>query len=440
VGLLGSLGESLYNAIKRFLGSPIADEKALKELLREIQRALLQADVNVNLVLNLSKNIEEKVFKEKIPLGISRKDYVLKIVYDELVKLVGGENPVKIEVKPAKPWVMMLVGIQGSGKTTSAVKIAKFLNKRGSRVALVCADTYRPAAYHQLKQLADMAGIPVYGDLNSKDSIKVAIDGVYKFKNEKYDYIIIDTAGRHKGEKELMEEMKSMAKAINPDEIILVIDGTIGQQAMTQALAFNQATNIGSIFITKLNGAARGGGALSAAAATNAKIKFIGLGEKIDEIELFDPKKFVGRLLGMGDLQTLIEKVKEELKETAEKPVSIERLSLNDMLKQLQTLKKMGPLDKIISLIPGISYQIPKEIKDMTDDKINKWIVIMQSMTKNELENPNIISGSRIRRIALGSGTSIKDVKDLLDQYFKMKKLMRQFMRQKKFFKMIKVK
>jgi signal recognition particle subunit SRP54 len=440
MGLLGSLGESLYNTIKKFLGSPIADEKAVKELLKGIQRALLQADVNVNLVLNLSKNIEERVFKEKIPPGISRKDYVLKIVYDELVNLMGGENPVKIEVKPIKPWVIMLVGIQGSGKTTSAVKIARFLNKRGSKVALVCADTYRPAAYQQLKQLADMAGIPVYGDLNSKDPIKVANDGVCKFRNEKYDYIIVDTAGRHKEEKGLMEEMKNMAKAINPDEIILVIDGTIGQQAMTQALAFNQATSIGSIFITKLDGAARGGGALSAAAATNAKIKFIGLGEKIDEIELFNPRKFVERLLGMGDLQALIEKVKEGLEESVEKQVSIERLSLNDMLKQLQALKKMGPLDKIISLIPGVSYQLPKEIRDMTEDKINKWIVIMQSMTKEELENPSIISGSRIRRIAFGAGVSTKDVKDLLDQYFKMKKLMRQFMRRRKLFEMIRTK
>lgn len=353
---------------------------------------------------------------------------------------MGGEKPVKIEIKPTKPWVIMLVGIQGSGKTTSAAKIAKFLSKRGSKVALVCADTYRPAAYHQLKQLADIIGVPVYGDLGSKDSIKVAIDGVQKFKNEKYDYIIVDTAGRHKEERGLMEEMKNMAEAIKPDEIILVIDGTIGQQAMAQALAFNQATNIGSIFITKLDGAARGGGALSAAAATDARIKFIGLGEKIDEIELFEPQKFIGRLLGMGDLQVLVEKVREELKESVEKPISIERLTLNDMLKQLQTLKRMGPLDKIISLIPGISYQMPKEIKDMTEDRIDKWIVIMQSMTKDELENPNIISGSRMRRIAYGSGTSVRDVKDLLDQYFKMKRLMKQFVRQKRFLKMIGVK
>lgn len=437
MGLLGSLGESLYNTIRKFLGSPIADEKAVRELLKGIQRALLQADVNVNLVLNLSKSIEEKALKEKIPPGISRKDHVLKIVYDELVKLIGGEKPVKIEMRPNKPWVIMLVGIQGSGKTTSAAKIAKFLSKRGSKVALVCADTYRPAAYHQLKQLADMIGVPVYGDLNSKDSIKIAIDGVQKFKKEKYDYIIVDTAGRHKEEKGLMEEMRNMAEAIKPDEIILVIDGTIGQQAMAQALAFNQATNIGSIFITKLDGAARGGGALSAAAATGARIKFIGLGEKINEIELFDPQKFIGRLLGMGDLQTLVEKVKEELEESIEKPVSIEHLTLNDMLKQLQTLKRMGPLDKIISLIPGVSYQIPKEIKDMTEDRINKWIVIMQSMTKDELKNPSIISGSRMRRIAYGSGTSVKDVKDLLDQYFKMKRVMKQFIRQKKFLKMI---
>ncbi|MEM1885764.1 MAG: signal recognition particle receptor subunit alpha, partial [Candidatus Jordarchaeales archaeon] len=321
--VLDALGEGLRNAISKLLRSTVADREAVRELVREMQRVLLSSDVNVELVLRLSENIERRALEEELPLGISRREHIVKIVYDELVKILGG-RPRGLNIKPGRLNVIMLVGIQGSGKTTTAAKLAKYLVKRGFKVGLVCADTFRLGAYEQLSQLAESIGVPFFGDVNSKSSVDVARRGIEFFREKGVDVVIVDTAGRHKNEADLMEEMKEIANAIKPTEIILVVDGTLGQQAMVQAKAFKEATDIGSIIVTKLDGTARGGGALSAVAATGAPIKFIGIGEKLDDIEAFDPVGFVGRLLGISDLRALLEKVREaEIKPEKEEVVAL---------------------------------------------------------------------------------------------------------------------
>jgi signal recognition particle subunit SRP54 len=429
---LDRLGSSLYDALKKVFRASVVDEATVKELVRDIQRALLQADVNVQLVLGISKQIEERALKEKVPPGISRREHVIKVVYEELTRFVG-DKPVPIKMEPEKKKIIMLVGIQGSGKTTAAAKLARYFQKRGLKPALICADTYRPGAYAQLQQLANRINVPVYGDLKAKDPVKVVNDGLKQFSDK--DLIIVDTAGRHKEEQELIKEMNTLEKKIKPDEVMMVIDGTIGQQALIQAKAFHEATPIGAILVTKLDGSARGGGALSAVAATGAPIKFIGTGEKTEDIESFIPSRFVGRLLGMGDLETLLEKVREaEIKvpEKKAKAILSGKFTLTDMYEQFEAVKGMGPFRKILKMLPGMSYDIPEDMLNTAEDRLEKWRVIIQSMRPEEKDNPKILNSSRVRRVARGSGTSERDVKDLLKQYLMMRKMLKMFKRKKK--------
>ena len=429
---LDKLGSSLYDAIKKVFKASVVDEVTVKELVRDIQRALLQADVNVQLVLEISKRIEERALKEKVPPGIARREHVIKVVYEELTRFVG-EKPVPLKIEPGKKKIIMLVGIQGSGKTTHAAKLARYFQKRGLKPALICADTYRPGAFAQLQQLANRINIPVYGDLKAKDPVKVVREGLKQFNDK--DLIIVDTAGRHKEEKDLIKEMKDLERSIKPDEVILVIDGTIGQQALIQAKAFHEATPIGAIIVTKLDGSSRGGGALSAVAATSAPITFIGTGEKIEDVEPFIPSRFVGRLLGMGDLETLLEKVHDaEIKVPQKKAKEIlsGKFTLTDMYDQFEAVKSMGPFRKVLKMLPGMSYDVPVEMLNTAENRLEKWRVIIQSMTPEEKENPKIISSSRGRRVARGSGTSEKDVKELLKQYVMMRKMLKMFKRKKK--------
>jgi len=419
--------------MRKLLRLPLVDEAAVKELVRDLQRALLQADVNVDLVLQLSSKIQKRAIEETLPPGVSRREHVIKVLYEELTKFLG-EEPAGTSIQAGKTFVMMLVGIQGSGKTTHAVKIAKFYQKRGLKTGLICADTFRPGAFEQMKQLADRIGVPVYGESEEKTPRKIAEKGLTYFRKEKYDIAIVDTAGRHRNEKDLMEEMRELAEAINPDEIVLIIDGTIGQQAMAQARAFSEATSIGSIIVTKLDGSARGGGALSAVAATGAKIKFIGSGEKVEDLEEFVPSAFVGRLLGMGDIKGLVAKVGEaETKASREKAkVFLEgRFSLKDMFDQMETLRKMGPLKKVLRMVPG-SFNIPDDALDTAEQKLDAWRVIIQSMTQEEVQEPTQIDSSRAKRIARGSGRSEKEVKELVSQYSNMKKMMKMMRRRQR--------
>jgi len=429
--VLDRLGSSLNDALKKVFKAPVMDEKTVKELVRDIQRALLQADVNVKLVLEVSKRIEERALKEKVPPGVSRREHIVKVVYEELTRFLG-EKSASLKIEPGKRMVLMLVGIQGSGKTTASGKLAKYFQKRGLKTALVCTDTYRPGAYDQLNQLASRANIPVYGEPKEKKSEKIALRGLKQFKD--YDLVIIDTAGRHKEEKGLIDEMKRLEKVIRPDEAILVIDGTIGQQAAIQAKALHEATPIGSILVSKLDGSARGGGALSAVAAIGAPIKFISSGEKLGDIEPFVPSRFVGRLLGMGDLQSLVDKVRDAEVKVPEKKVRAfmsGKFTLTDMYEQFESMKKMGPLKHLLKMIPGMSYNVPDDKMNLAEDALKRWRVIIQSMTPKEREKPKILSSSRIHRVARGSGTTEKEVKELLTQYNNMKKMMKTFRRKR---------
>jgi signal recognition particle subunit SRP54 len=429
---LERLGSSLYEAIRKVFKASVVDEATVKELARDIQRALLQSDVNVKLVLDISKRIEERALNEKVPPGISRREHIIKVVYEELTRFLG-DKPAPIKFEPGKRKIIMFVGIQGSGKTTNAAKLARYFQKRGMKSALVCADTFRPGAYAQLQQLANRINVPIYGDPKAKDPIKVVNEGLKQFSDK--DIVIVDTSGRHKEEQELIKEMKMLEHNVKPDEVTLVIDGTIGQQALVQAKAFNEATPIGSIVVTKLDGSARGGGALSAVAATGAPIKFIGTGEKVEDIEAFVPSRFVGRLLGMGDLETLLDKVREaEIKvpEKKAKAILSGKFTLTDMYEQFEAMKGMGTFRKLLQMIPGMSPKIPDEMLNTAEDRLDKWRVMIQSMTRQEKENPKIFNSSRMKRVARGSGTNEKEVKELLKQYVMMRRMLKTLRRKKK--------
>ncbi|PVU74557.1 signal recognition particle protein Srp19, partial [Sulfolobus sp. SCGC AB-777_G06] len=313
--------DNLKDAVKKFLGSSDYN-KAVNDFIKDLQISLIKADVNIKLVNELTTKIKNRLANEKPPSAIERREWFISIVYQELTNLFGGDK--EPNVMPKKlPYVIMLVGVQGSGKTTTSGKLALFYKKKGYKVGLVAADIYRPAAYEQLLQIGNQIGVPIYGEPGNKDAIQIAKNGVEKFLKEKYDVVIVDTAGRHGyGEEvKLLEEMKNIYQSIKPDEVILVIDASIGQKAYDLASKFHTASPIGSIIITKMDGTAKGGGALSAVAATRATIKFIGTGEKLDELEVFNPRRFVSRILGMGDIEAIIEKIKgiEEYEEIEKK-------------------------------------------------------------------------------------------------------------------------
>ena len=425
--MLGNLGENLTNTMKKLVGMSVIDKKTIKEVVKDIQRALIQSDVNIKLVLDLSKKIESRALEEEPPKGITPREHVITIIYEEMVNLLGKEA-VGLDIND-RPYKILFLGLQGSGKTTTIGKLCRFLQKKGFNPAVVCTDTWRPAAYEQLRQLTEEMDIPLYGDPDNKDALDLAEKGLKEFKNRKV--IIFDTAGRHKEESDLIAEMDQLDNIINPNEAILVIDGTIGQQAGEQAKAFSQATDIGSIIITKLDGSAKGGGAMSAVAETGAPIKFIGTGERIDDFELFDPERFISRLLGMGDIKSLIEKAEESIDEdVAEKTMKNlfnGKFTLMDMQNQFDMMNSMGPMQQVINMIPGMGNKISKEASKLTEDKIEEYKVMLSSMTEEEKLNPKIIKQSRIRRIARGSGVDESEVRSLLKYYNNTKKAMKGF-------------
>lgn len=424
--VLDKLGESLKNTLDKITRALFVDEKLINELVKDIQKSLLQADVNVKLVFELTKNIKERALKEEVPKNISKKEHLVKIVYEELVKFLGGEGA-KIEIKK-KPFYIMLVGLFGSGKTTTVGKLAKYYQKRGFKVAVITTDTWRPAAYDQLKQLAEKLNVDFYGDKTAKHPTDI----YRKFESQlkKYDIILIDTAGRDALNDELIEELNQINSTVHADETLLVISADIGQAAQKQAETFNATCNVTGVIITKLDGTAKGGGALTACSVTKAPVKFIGLGEKVDALEEFRPEGFVGRLLGMGDLESLLEKVHDAITEEEAKDMGKKFLkgefNLIDLYEQMQAMKKMGPLTKVMELIPGMnSVKIPKELLENQEIKLDKWKIAMHSMTKEELEDPEIIDSSRAERISKGSGATTGDVRELIKQYKQAKKLMR---------------
>nr|WP_319373783.1 signal recognition particle protein Srp54 [uncultured Methanobacterium sp.] len=429
--MLGNLGKNLTKTMKKLAGMTIIDEEVVKEVIKDIQRALIQSDVNIKLVLNLSKKIEDRALNEEPPKGVTAKEHVIKIVYEELVHLLG-DKAAEVEIDK-KPYKILFVGLQGSGKTTTIGKIARYLQKKGFNPALICTDTWRPAAYEQLRQLTESLNLPLYGDPDNKDALDLARKGLKEFK--KQDLIIVDTAGRHKEEKDLLDEMEQISAVVEPDEVMLVIDGTIGQQAKDQALAFSKTTKIGSIVITKLDGSAKGGGALSAVAEIGAPIKFIGTGERIEDLEVFDPERFISRLLGMGDIRSLIERAEEIAEEDVDAEAMDAMLSgkftLKDMYSQFEMMNKMGPMQQVMNMLPGMGNKLPKNASQVTEEKLGKYKILMDSMTEQELTHPEIIKQSRVKRIARGSGMRNEDVKELLKYYQVTKKAIKGFGKRK---------
>lgn len=430
--MLGNLGKNLTKTMKKLAGMTIIDEDVVKEVVKDIQRALIQSDVNIKLVLKLSKTIEERSLNEEPAKGVTAKEHVIRIVYEELVNLLG-ERAVEIEIT-TRPYKILFMGLQGSGKTTTIAKLSKYLQKKGFKPAVVVSDTWRPAAYEQLLQLTEDMNVPLYGNPENPDALDLARKGLNEFK--KQDIIIVDTAGRHKEEKDLLDEMEQISKVVNPDEVILVIDGTIGQQAREQAQAFNKTTNIGSIIITKLDGSAKGGGALSAVAEIGAPIKFIGTGEKLDDFEAFDPERFISRLLGMGDIKTLLEKAEEV---ASEEDMDMEvmdhmmsgKFTLKDMYSQISMMNKMGPMQQVMNMIPGMGGKLPKNASQITEEKLAMYKIMMDSMTEYELTHPYVIKQSRVKRISRGAGVRNEDVKELLKYYNMTKKAIKGFGKRK---------
>jgi len=425
--VLEKLGDSLKNTLSKITKSMFVDDKLITELVKDIQRALLQSDTNVQLVLELTTKIKERA-KEKNPPGITKREQLIKIVYEELTRFLGQETHELALGK--KPTQILLVGLFGSGKTTTAGKLAKFYKKRGCKVAVMQTDTWRPAAYDQLEQLAAKVGVDFFGDKKQKNPVKIYTQ--FKEKLANYDLVIVDTAGRDALSEDLIAELNELNTSVKADARLLVISADIGQAAQKQAQAFHDTCQVTGVIVTKLEGTAKGGGALSACAVTGAPINFIGIGEKIDDLEVFHPQRFVSKLIGMGDLESLLEKAREVISEKDAEDLKDKFLkgqfNLVDLYEQMSSLKKMGSFQKIMEMIPGLgSLKMPKEMLEVQEGKLEKWKYILDSCTKKELENPDLITTERIDRIASGSGTSAKDVRELLKQFKQSKKMMKMF-------------
>ncbi|MBN1322508.1 MAG: signal recognition particle protein [Methanotrichaceae archaeon] len=420
--VLDNLGGSLRGALKKIASATRVDKPLVEETVREIQRALLQADVNVKLVMNLSNSIKERALSEKPAPGMNPREHVINIVYQELINLVGRSSDVGL-----KKQTIMLVGLQGSGKTTTAAKLATFFQRKGLRTAVICADTFRAGAYDQLKALCERQGIFFYGEKGNPDAPQVALDGLEAAR--RYDVKIVDTAGRHALESDLIQEMEDIHKVVNADHKLLVMDAALGQQASEQARAFNQSIGITGVIITKLDGTAKGGGALSAVAETKTSVAFIGVGETPSDLEKFEADRFISRLLGMGDIKTLIERAQEI---NVEEEVDVEALmrgkfNLKDMYKQMEAMNKMGPLKQIMQMLPigGLGLELSDKEYQVTKDRLDKYKVIMDSMTDEELEDPKIITANRIKRVSRGSGTPPELVRELLKSHQAMQKALK---------------
>jgi signal recognition particle subunit SRP54 len=426
--VLEKLGRSLDDAIRKIRRLPQVDKDAINALIQDLQRALLAADVKVELVFEMTESIKKDAMNTELRRA-QRKDFIIKLVHDKLIEVLGGK-PAPIRIKDGKRNVILLVGIQGSGKTTTIAKLARYYKNKGYKVATVTTDTWRPGAYEQLSQLSEQVGVKCYGNPKEKNAIKIAVTETRKAENDGYDIILVDTAGRHKQEKELMKEMTQIEQSLKPNEVILVIDGSLGQQAYSQAEEFSKSTKIGSIIVTKLDGTAKGGGALSACSATNEPIRFIGLGEKVDEFEEFHPSSFIGNLLGIPDIENLVKKVQDA--EIEADPEMMKRMlhgkfTLEDFYYQLKNLKKVGKIKQIFSMMGG--GNIPDALKEDAEKNLEKWEVVLNSMTPEEKKDPKIIKKTQKRRIAIGSGTGYSTINRMLEQYNQMKKFFKRFMK-----------
>ncbi|NOX89498.1 MAG: signal recognition particle protein [Calditrichaeota bacterium] len=424
--MLEELTAKLESTFKRLRGYGKLTEKNIADSLKEIRRALLEADVNYKVVKDFIASVQEKAVGEEVLRSVTPGQMVVKIVHDEMVRLLGGTTAT-VKTAGIPPTIIMLTGLQGSGKTTFAAKLAKYLQKKNRKPMLVAADVYRPAAIQQLKILGRSLNVPVF-DEGVTDPVKIAFNSITAARQQMIDTVILDTAGRLHIDEQMMEELVRIKNRIRPHEILFVADGMTGQDAVNTAQQFAKRLDFDGVVLTKMDGDARGGAALSIKAITGKPIKFIGVGEKLDDIEQFHPDRMVSRILGMGDVVTLVEKAQESIdREKAEKleqKLRKAEFDLEDFLDQLQQIKKMGSLESILRLIPGVGSQL----KNVQVDERNLVRVeaIINSMTKEERLNPKILNGSRRKRIAVGSGTRVQDVNQLMRQFEQMKKMMKQ--------------
>lgn len=439
--MLDNLRTGLRSAIKKIVRASDINEDLINSLCKDVQRALLQSDVNVKLVLEITNRIRHRAINEEPVKGLTRKDHIITILYGELATLLGysgqtiknidkSQNPEEriINFEPGRQSTVLMLGIQGSGKTTVTAKVARWLLKHGYSVGVIGADTWRPGALTQLRMNCSRINVEVYGDETNTNAIDIVKKGLKHFKIQNIDVIIIDTAGRHKEESSLLEEMREMRNEIHPDLVLLVIDGTIGQQAFNQAKAFHEAAVVGGIIVTKLDGTAKGGGVLSASAVTGAKVMFVGTGERIDDLEVFSPTSFVGRILGMGDIKAILEMARGlelQADENQARRLLSGKMTIEDFYAQMENVGRMG-IRNVIDNLPGMSGMVKEDQLDALEVKMEKWRFIIQSMTKDEKKNPEIVNESRRKRIARGSGLTEHEVKELVKQYNNSKTLMKQ--------------
>jgi len=440
--VLADLGRKINNALRSLSNATVIDEAVLQSMLSEIVRALLEADVNIKLVKKLRENVRGAIDFEEMASGLNKRKMIQSAVFQELVKLVDPGVKAWQPTK-GKPNVIMLVGLQGSGKTTTCTKLAYHYQKKNWKTCLICADTFRAGAFDQLKQNATKARIPFYGSYTEIDPVNIAYEGVEKFKDEDFEIIIVDTSGRHKQEDSLFEEMLQVYNQINPDNVIFVMDAGIGQACEDQALAFKEKVDVASVIVTKLDGHAKGGGALSAVAATKSPIIFIGTGEHIDDFEQFKTQPFIKKLLNMGDIEGLIDKVNElKLDENEELLDKLKhgQFTLRDMYEQFQNIMKMGPFSQIMSMIPGFNDFMTKGHEKESTDRLKKLMTIMDSMTDEELDHKDgakfvTKTPGRVSRVARGSGTLPKEVNELLMQHGKFAQMVKKMGGMKGLFK-----
>lgn len=422
-----SLSDKLESAFGRLRSKGSLNESDVKEAMREVRLALLEADVNYKVAKDFTQRVTERAIGSQVMESLTPAQMVIKIVNEELTDLMGGTQT-RLAYASHPPTIVMMCGLQGSGKTTHCAKIALKLKKENHRPLLVACDVYRPAAVKQLQVVGEQVGVPVF-EKGQGDPVEISKQAVALAKDQGYDYVIIDTAGRLHIDRELMEELQNIKVAVHPHEILLVVDAMTGQDAVTVASTFDEALGIDGMVLTKMDGDTRGGAALSARAVTGKPIKFVGMGEKLDELDYFYPDRMASRILGMGDVLSLIEKAETALdeKKAAELEAKIRKnkFDLNDLLDQMQQVKKMGSMKDILSMLPGVGSKL-KNV-DIDDGQLDRIQAIIFSMTPKERANPDIINPSRKRRIAAGCGMQVEDVNRLLSQYRQMQKMMKQF-------------
>lgn len=437
--MLDNLTKKLSGILSGLRKKGRLSESDVNDMLREVRVALLEADVNFQVAKSFIATIKEKAVGEEVFGSLTADQTIVKIVKDELTALLGGEAP-RFNWNPSPPTVVLLCGLQGSGKTTTAAKLCQWLVKQGKKPMMAACDVQRAAAVTQLQVLGEQIGVPVYGKTDGTSPVKIAEEALDRCRYLMNDVLVVDTAGRLQVDEALMKELQAISKAVNPSETLLVLDATTGQEAVNVAQAFHERVNLTGAIFTKLDGDTRGGAVLSVKAATGVPVRFIGVGEQVDALDVFYPDRMAQRILGMGDILGIIEKAEQvfdqEAAEALENKMRGGNLDFNDMLEQMRLVRKMGPLKNVVKMIPGLGAQIPEEaLNSVNDGQLNRIEAIILSMTPKERSNPDIINGSRRKRVAAGSGTTVEEVNNLIKQLYEMRRGMKQMSKLQERFK-----